>query len=420
MRPGHLHDVCAAAHPIGAASPFFTSLPLEGVEWITPDVAVSHPLGDGRATALLNGLEATAELLGPDGPAYRRLMEPIVADFENVLAGSLRPLHEGWRSPTSMARFGLKAVMSTAGLTRRFDTAAAKALMAGLGAHSITRLDRAATGGVALLLGAAGHVVGWPISRGGSQSIIDALVRELEKLGGSVVTSHPIESLDHIGQETPVFLDTSPADAARIGGDRITHPESLRRWRHGPGSHKVDWILSDPIPWSDELSRRSATVHIGGSFDEIAASEADAVAGRPPSNPFGIVTQPSLFDDTRAPQGTHIGWGYCHTPAGYEGDATEVLEAQIERFAPGFRDTIVERHIHSARALERYNPNYVGGDIAGGFTSLWQLMARPRLSPNPYRIGERTYLCSASTPPGAGVHGMCGFHAVRHALRDIS
>lgn len=420
MRADHLHDVCAAAHPIGAASPFFASLPMTGVDWITPDVAVSHPLGNGRATAVMNSLDETVELLGSDGAAYRRLMQPVVEDFSNVLAGSLRPLSEAWRRPLSMARFGVKAIRSVASLAARFETNAARALLAGIGAHAITRLDAAATGGVALLLAAAGHVVGWPIARGGSQEIISSLVAELEARGGRVVTGHPVADLSDVPAATPVFLDTSPASAAAIAGTRVSKPAPLRKWRHGPGSHKVDWILSDPIPWADDLSGRTATVHIGGSFEEIAASEADVVAGRQSTNPFGIVTQPTLFDDSRAPKGRHIGWGYCHTPAGYAGDATNVLEAQIERFAPGFRDTIVERHVHTARGLERYNANYVGGDIAGGAMNLRQLVGRPRLSLNPFRIGDRTYLCSASTPPGAGVHGMCGFHAVRYALRDLS
>ncbi|NND02877.1 MAG: NAD(P)/FAD-dependent oxidoreductase [Acidimicrobiia bacterium] len=420
IQPDHLHDVCAAAHPIGAASPFFGSVPLPELEWITPDVSFSHPLGGGRAVGAFRSVAETVELLGPDGDAYRKLMKPIIDDFHRIVAGALRPLQEGWRSPLVMARFGLRAVRSITALAGRFETDGARALLAGLGAHSITRLDAAATGGVALLLGAAAHAVGWPIAKGGSQSIVDGLVAELERLGGSVVTSHPITDLEGLDDDVPVFFDTSPASAAAIGGRRINKPDSLAKWAHGPGSHKVDWTLSDPIPWADELSTRTATVHIGGSFEEIARSEADVVAGKPPTNPFGIVTQPSLFDTTRAPIGRHIGWGYIHTPAGYSEDATAVLEAQIERFAPGFRDTIVQRHVLTAQGLEQYNPNYVGGDIAGGAMSLWRLLARPRLSLNPYRIGDKTYLCSASTPPGAGVHGMCGFNAARYALGDLS
>ena len=420
MQQDHFHDVCAAAHPIGAASPFFAALPLDTVEWITPDVAVSHPLDGGRAVGVLRSLDDTAGLLGADAAAYRKLVEPVVGDFDRILESSLGPLQAAWRQPVTMGRFGSKAIRSITSLARRFESDAAKALLAGLGAHSIASLHAPATGGVALVLAAAGHVVGWPIAKGGSQTIIDAMVVTLESLGGRVVTNHYIDTLDDIDPAMPVFLNTAPANAASIGGDRVRHSQSLRNWRHGPGSHKVDWILSEPIPWSDELSPQAATVHVGGNFDEIVASEAAAVAGRPPIRPYGIVTQPSLFDSTRAPAGRHIGWGYIHTPAGFAGDATQPLENQIERFAPGFKDTIVERHVHSARRLERYNPNYVGGDIAGGMMSLRQLLARPRLSSNPYRIGVRTYLCSASTPPGAGVHGMCGYHAVRYALRDLS
>lgn len=423
IEPNHWHDMCAAAHPLGAASPFFRSLPLadHGLEWITPDIPVSHPLANGTATALARSIGDTAHILHKDGPAYQRLISPIVGEIDSVLAGSLAPLQSAWRRPVPMAKFGLKAIRSGTYLADRFETEEAKALLAGLAAHAITSLESPVTAGVALLLAATAHTVGWPIAHGGSQSIVDALARQLAGLGGTVTTDRWVESIDEFPPSVPVFLDTSPAAAATIAHSRIDRRsvDRLNRWRHGPGSHKVDWILSDPIPWADELSKRSATVHVGGSFDEIAASETAAVAGRASQHPFAIITQPTLFDDSRAPAGRHIGWAYCHVPAGYEGDATAAIEDQVERFAPGFKDTIIATNAVTATGLAKYNPNYVGGDIGGGALSLRQFLIRPRLAQNPYRIGRNVFLCSASTPPGPGVHGMCGYNAVRYSLREL-
>jgi len=417
----HWHDVCSAAHPLGIASPFFTSLPLarHGLEWIVPDLQLSHPLGGGRAVGLDLDIGKTVGWLGADGEAYRRLVAPLVSRLSDVLTGTLAPLQAAWRRPKIMMRFGLVAIRSVSQLAGGFETPSGRALMAGLGAHAMTRLDRPATGGVAVLLAAAAHGGGWPIARGGSQSIADALASQLVELGGSIETGRWVRSAGELPEEGAIFLNTSPAAAVVLAGERLGRrmDRRLRSWRHGPGSYKVDWILSEPIPWADELSPRAATVHVGGSYAEIAASEERAVAGQAPERPFVLVTQPSLFDASRAPKGHHIVWGYCHVPAGYRGDATAAIESQIERFAPGFGDTIVARHVMTAPDLEAYNPNYVAGDIAGGAFDLRQLLLRPRVGRNPYRIGDRVYLCSASTPPGAGVHGMCGYHAVDYARR---
>jgi len=385
------------------ASPYFNDLPLDrlGLEWMLPEVQVSHPLGDGRAVGIYQSLAETASLLGEDGAAYRRMVSPLVDRLDSVIAGALAPLQSAWRRPLTMGRFGILAVRSVSLLAERFTAEPAKALLAGLGAHSIAALDQPATGGVALVLGATAHGRGWPIARGGSQAIADALVAHLEELGGTIETDRWIEAPQDLPASAAVFLDTSPRTALAIAEDRLGRLARwrLNRWSYGPGSHKVDWILSEPIPWADELSGRSATVHVGGSYAEIAASEARAVAGTPPDRPFVLVSQPTLLDDSRAPAGRHIAWGYCHVPHGYDGDATQAIEDQMERFAPGFKDTVIGRHSQTAAELGTYNPNYVGGDIGGGALNLNQLIARPAVGRNPYRIGDRTYLCSASSAP---------------------
>ncbi len=417
IEPGHWHDVCSAVHPFGIASPFLNQLPLEryGLEWLVPEVQVSHPT-DGGAVGLLPSLDGTAQLLAADGDLYHNLVGPIVDRLDATVAATLRPLQAVWRRPIIMGRFGLTAIRSVESLAERFTMESTKGLLAGLGAHSIARLDSPATGGVALALAATAHGGGWPVARGGSQAIVDAMAQYLRDLGGTIETGRWIETLDDLTAKS-FYLDTSPAAAARIGGRRISSrlAGQLGSWRYGPGSFKVDWILNQPIPWADDLSPRSATVHVGGTLYEIATSERRAVAGEPPEAPFVLVTQPSLVDDSRAPAGRHVAWGYCHVPNGYEGDATAAIESQVERFAPGFADTIVARHVQTTAALEQYNPNYVGGDIGGGSFDLRQLLIRPRPARNPYQIGDGVFLCSASTPPGAGVHGMCGYNAVSYS-----
>jgi len=422
IEPDHWHDVCSAVHPLGVASPYFRQLPLErfGLEWIVPELQVSHPLDGGRAVALGQSLEDTAAMLGADGERYRRTVVPLLTQWDKVLTGTLSPLQSAWRRPLTMARFGSSLIRSTGSIASRFDLDATRALIAGLGAHSVARLSAPATGGVALILAVAAHADGWPVARGGSRAVTAALAGYLRELGGTVETGRWVESVDDLPPARAIYLDTAPAAAARIGGSRIA-PHTARRltsWRHGPGVHKVDWILDGPIPWADPLSSRAGTVHVGGSFEEIATAEDRAVAGNPPTDPFVILAQPSAIDETRAPAGRHIVWGYCHVPHGYKGNATAVIEAQIERFASGFGDRIVGRHVQSANGLATHNPNNVGGDIGGGATSLRRFFTGLRIGRNPYKIGEGIYLCSAAAPPGGGVHGMSGYNAVRYSMGD--
>ncbi len=423
IEPGHRHDVCSGVHPLGAASPFFRQLPLErfGLSWVRPDLQLSHPLDGGRAVALSHSLEETAALLDTDGARYRRAVVPLLTQWDEILEGALSPLQSAWRRPLPMARFGLQAIRSTAAIAGRFQLDATRALLAGLGAHSVASLAAPATGGVALILATAAHADGWPVARGGSQAIAAALAAYLGELGGTIEVGRWVASADDLPAARSIYLDTAPAAAARIAGPRIG-PRMARRlasWRHGPGVHKVDWILDGPIPWADPHSGRAGTVHVGGSFEEIAASEAGALAGKAPRNPFVIVAQPSVVDETRAPAGRHVAWGYCHVPNGYDGDATAAIEAQIERYAPGFGDRVIGRHVQSARALAASNPNNVGGDIGGGAMSLRRLLTGPRLARNPYEIGDGVYLCSAAAPPGGGVHGMCGYNAVRYSIGHL-
>ena len=409
-----VHDLCSAAHPLGAGSPFFSSLPLaeHGLDWMLPDVQMAHPLGEGRSVGLMSSLADTVDRLGNDGAPYRRLVEPWVSRSRDALAVLLQPPHLGWRRPVTALRFGTQALLAASRIAARFDTDG-RALIAGLGAHAIAPLNAPATGGVALTLAAAAHVEGWPVARGGSQSIANALGSYLESLGGRIHTGHQVDTI----AEWPgaaIFMDTAPGAAATIAAERISARSvaRLERFRHGPPSFKVDWILSDPIPWLDDLSPQATSVHVGGSYEEIAASERLVAAGQAPEAPFVIVTQPTVVDPSRAPQGTHVAWGYCHVPRGFDGDLTAAIESQIERFAPGFSETIAERHVMSPSWFSAHNPNYVGGDIAGGAFNLRNLLARPQATLNPYRIGADVYLCSASTPPGSGVHGMCGYNAV--------
>ena len=420
IEPGHQHDLCSAVHPFAAASPYFRQLPLErfGLEWVVPDLQVSHPLDGGRAVALSLSLEDTAALLGADGDRYRRAVVPLLTQWDKVLHGVLTPLQSAWRRPVVMARFGLHGVRSAESIAAGFQLDGTRALLAGLAAHSVARLSAMATGGVALLLAAASHADGWPFARGGSRAISAALAAYLRELGGTIETGRWVESLDDLPRARAIYLDTAPGAAARIAGTRVggRMARRLAAWHHGPGVHKVDWIMDGPIPWTDSMSGHAGTVHVGGSFEEIAAAEGRAVAGAPPENPFVILAQPSVVDETRAPPGRHIVWGYCHVPSGYTGDATAAIEAQIERFAPGFRDRIAARNVRSATDMAAHNPNYVGGDIGGGAMSLRRLLAGLRIGRNPYEIADGVYLCSSATPPGGGVHGMCGYNAVRYSI----
>lgn len=422
--PGFLHDICSAIHPLGVASPFFRSLNLagHGLEWVYPPASLAHPLDDGTAVVLERSVDATGETLGGDAAAYRKLMAPLIGDWDNLsadLLGRLRPP----RHPLALSRLGRQAVRSACGLAEsRFDGERARALFAGLGAHSIMPLERPSSAAVGLVLGIVGHAFGWPMARGGSQKIADALGACFLSLGGQITTGRRVESIDDLPRSRAVLLDVTPRQLAGIAGHRLpaAYRRQLKAHRYGPGVFKVDWALDAPIPWKAAECARAATVHIGGTMEEIAASEHAVWVGAHPERPFVLLAQQTLFDPTRAPAGKHTAWGYCHVPNGSMFDMTQRIEAQVERFAAGFRDGVIGRSVMSPADLEDYNPNYVGGDIAGGLQSLWQLFARPALTRRAYSTPAKgLYICSSSTPPGAGVHGMCGYHAARAALREV-
>jgi phytoene dehydrogenase-like protein len=423
--PGFRHDTCSAIHPLGIASPFMRSVPLaeHGVEWIQPPSPLAHPLDDGTAVLLERSLAETAAGLGEDGRAWRRLFDPLVDASDELVAGTLagpRPP----RHPIHMARFGLNALRSATGLSRsRFDGERARALFAGNAAHAMLPLEAKATASFGLVLAMLGHSVGWPLPRGGSQSIADALASYFRSLGGDIETGRQVTSLADVrGAARLVLLDVTPRQFLAIAGDEAParYRRALEKYRYGPGVVKVDYALSGPVPWAAPECARAATVHLGGTLDEIATAEALVAAGRVPERPYVLVAQQSLFDPSRAPAGRHTLWAYTHVPnASTATDAAvTAIESQLERFAPGFRDLVLERSVLDPAAMEASNPNYVGGDIAGGSADLRQLFARPVARPNPYRTPIKgVYLCSSSTPPGGGVHGMCGYHAARGALR---
>ncbi|HEY7876141.1 MAG TPA: NAD(P)/FAD-dependent oxidoreductase, partial [Actinomycetota bacterium] len=419
--PGFRHDVCSAIHPLALVSPFFRKLRLEehGVEFLQPPVAVAHPLDDGTAALLERSVEDTATRLDDDADAYRALLAPLVAVAPDLLHDLLAPLRVP-SHPFALLRFALSGAGGAEQLARRFDSPHARALLAGAAAHSVQPLDRSPTAGLALLLMLAGHVVGWPLVRGGSSEIGRALGEILTEHGGEIETGHVVTSMSDLPEARVVLFDVAPRRLVEIAGDRLParYRARLMRWRHGPGVFKVDYALHEPIPWTAKECARSATVHLGGSLEEIARAEKDVFAGRVPERPFVLLAQPTLYDETRAPEGKHIAWAYCHAPAGSDADLNDAIDAQIERFAPGFREVVAARHSLDARTLEAYNPNYVGGDITGGVQDLLQLFMRPAPRWDPYSTPARDiFLCSSSTPPGAGVHGMCGYLAARSALR---
>jgi phytoene dehydrogenase-like protein len=420
---GFRHDVCAAVHPLLAASPFFVSLGLPGlgVRLLQNEIAFAHPLDAGRATALHRGVGETAAHLGGDARAYADVMDPLVESLDAIAAYILGPMRSLPRHPVALGRFARAGVPSVRHLSSRFTTDAARALLAGAAAHSAEPLTAPLSAAFSLLLAALGHGVGWPVVEGGSAGITSAMLSELARLGGVVHTSTPIRSLAELPPARVILLDTSPRQFLALAGPRVT-PRQGRPWarfRPGPGACKVDWALDGPVPWSAEVCRRAVTVHVGGRLNEVAFSEAEVHAGRHPERPFVLVVQPCVVDPTRAPAGQHTLWAYCHVPNGSPVDMTDRMEAQIERFAPGFRDRVVARATRTAAEAEAYNPNLLGGDFNGGRANLRQTAFRPVPRWNPYRTPVRgVYLCSASTPPGGGVHGMCGYFAARTALRD--
>lgn len=417
--PGFVHDVCSAVHPFGIASPFWRTLPLEkfGLEWIHPPAEAAHPLDDEPGAIAWRSLEATAADLGQDGPAYRQLVEGVVRDWPRLESAVLGPPQLP-RHPIALARFGLKAFRPATRLCTRFSARRAPALLAGMAAHAMLPLDRFPTGAVALIFAALTHIEGWPFPRGGSQRLSDALAALLRSLGGEIVTGVPIRNIDELPPARAVLCDLSPQPLLRIAGHRLpaAFRNRLERYRYGMGAFKVDWALDAPIPWRDRRVASAGTVHLGGTLPEIAASERDAWRGRVTERPFVLLAQPTLFDPSRAPAGRHIAWGYCHVPHGASIDMLSRIEAQLERFAPGFRDRVIARHVTTPADLERRNPNLVGGDIGMGVMDWRQLFLRPtwRLYSTP---SPGLYLCSAATPPGVGVHGMCGYFAARAALK---
>jgi phytoene dehydrogenase-like protein len=422
--PGFVHDVCSAVHPLCLGSPFLRTLPLErfGLKWLNPEVALAHPLDQGEAVILRRSLPATASLLGADGSAYARLMEPLAAGWDKLAQELFRPLLHWPRAPLLLARFGLAGVQSATRVARHaFREEPARALWAGLAAHSGLRLEAAASAAFALVLGSAAHAVGWPLPRGGAGQVGEALATQLRALGGEIRTRSRVDCLEALPLSRVVLLDLTPRQVLRLAGGKLpaSYRARLERFRYGCGVFKVDYALRAPIPWRATECALAPTVHLGGTLAEIASAERAVAAGRVPEKPFVILVQASLFDDTRAPAGHHTAWAYCHAPPGSTCDLTDALERQIERFAPGFRECILARHTMHAVDLERHNPNLVGGDINGGAADLRQLAARPVFGPRPYRTPvPGLYLCSASTPPGGGVHGMCGFHAAETAWRD--
>jgi phytoene dehydrogenase-like protein len=427
--PGYVHDVCSSIHPLAVGSPFFRRLGLD-VAWVSPPAAVAHPLDDGTAVTLERDVAATAAQLGSDGDAYRRLVEPLVEAWDAIAPVLLGPLLPP--SPRAAVTLGLAlgtrgagravraALASADGLARSlFAGERARALFAGNAAHSMLPLERRPSAAFGLALIVLGHAFGWPVAGGGSQTLADALAARLRELGGAIVLDAPVDELPAAGL---VLADVAPPELLRITGERLPagYARDLRRYRFWPCAFKVDWALDGPIPWTADACRRAATVHLGGSLDGIAASERRPWEGKPPDRSYVLLAQQSLFDDTRAPPGKHTAWAYCHVPNGWDGDATEAIEAQVERFAPGFRDLVLGRTALGPAALEEHNRNLVGGDINGGAMTLAQSIFRPARSLVPYRTGRPgLYLCSASTPPGGGVHGMCGHLAARRALADL-
>jgi phytoene dehydrogenase-like protein len=419
--PGFRHDICSAVHPLGIGSPFFRSLNLEpfGLAWIQPPVPVAHPLDDGRAVALRRDFAALADELGEDAPRWEQLMAGPARDWDKLASMLLGP----WpvpRRPRALGAFGLRAVWPADTLAQTWlRTERGRALFAGLAAHAIQPLTWPLTASFGLVLGLLAHAVGWPIPRGGSQAIADALVAYLRTLGGEVQTGHEVRRLADLPRARAVLFDVGPHQFAEIARGELatTYRRRLLAYRYGPGVCKVDYALDGPVPWRSPACAAAGTVHLGGTLAEIRAAEAAVWRGQHSPRPYVLVAQPSLFDPTRAPQGKHTLWAYCHVPHGSDVDASPTIEAQIERFAPGFRDLVLARHVYSAREMAAYNANYIGGDINGGVQDWRQLWSRPVLRANPYTTPlPGVYLCSSATPPGGGVHGMCGVHAAQTAL----
>ena len=422
--PGFVHDIGSAIHPLGAGSPFFTTLPLQhhGLEWVYPEAAVAHPLDGGQAFLLTRSVADTAAQLGVDRQAYTKLMQPIVDQWDDIAPAFLGPLR--WPDhPLALAGFGLKAIQSAEGLANRiFKGTPARAFFAGLAAHSMLPLDKTVSAGVALVLGALGHVVGWPFPKGGAEQLTNALHRYFLSLGGEVITHHRVRSIKDIPPCKATLFDITPYQLLDIQGLDFgrSYRRQLEQFQYNQGIFKIDWALDEPIPFTNEFCHQAATIHLGGTMEEIAESERMIWNKQHSKNPYVLLVHQSPFDPTRAPDGKHTAWAYCHVPRYSEVDMTGAIEKQVERFAPGFKDVVLDRYTMNTAQVQQYNANYIGGDINGGAQTLMQLFTRPVMNLTPYRTPlEGVYICSSSTPPGGGVHGMCGYYAAKTALHDI-
>jgi len=421
--PGFKHDICSAIHPLAKASPFFRTLPLHlhGLEYLTPGFAAAHPFVDGTAAILDHSLESTAHALGADERVYKKLIQPLFDSWPQIDVDVLAPLRIP-KHPLLLAQFGLNALQSATRIANKFSTKEAKGLWGGMAAHAIQPLTNVASAAIGFVLLAQGHLGGWPVPKGGSQSIANALASYFKSIGGEIQTGFFVKSLAELPSAKAIVFDVTPKQLLRIAGEKLSsfYKWQLGNYRYGMGVFKIDWALSEPIPFASAETRQAGTVHIGNTFEEIAESEQQTSDGKLVDKPFVLLAQQSLIDPLRAPAGKHTAWAYCHVPNGSIIDRTEAIEKQVERFAPGFRDTILARHVFNAIAMETYNPNYVGGDINGGILDVRQLYTRPALRWSPYRTSAKgIYICSSATPPGGGVHGMCGFHAANQVLKDV-
>lgn len=421
--PGYLHDVCSAIHPLAVSSPFLKTLPLQehGLEFVYPEISAAHPFDNGDAASLKGTAEETATGLGTDAKAYLELLGPLLRKWPNLLSDILGPLSIPVH-PLNLASFGLKALRSASAMAGKFSTEKARGLWAGMAAHSMQPLSNLATSAIGMMLLATGNKVGWPIPLGGSKAIADSLSSYFRSIGGKIQTGTPVKSMSDIPQTSAILFDLTPRQILQIAGERFSsiYRWQLQRYRYGMGIFKIDWALDRQVPFRSESCRKAGTVHLGNTYEEIEAAEKMVSRGQHPEKPFVLFAQQSLFDTSRAPEGKHTAWAYCHVPNGSEKDMTAAIENQVERFAPGFKDLILAKYTMNTRQVEVYNPNYIGGDINGGVIDITQLFTRPSLSVSPYRTSAKgIYICSSSTPPGGGVHGMCGYHAAKQALKDV-
>ena len=417
--PGFVHDVCSTAHPLAIASPFFKPLELSryGLSWINPEIPLAHPFEDGSAVFLHRSLDITADALGRDGRAYKDLLTPFVEAHEKLLSDILRPIPFP-SDPLLMAKFALWALYSAQGLgEKKFVSHQTRTLFAGLAAHAMIPLHEPATAAFGIILSTLAHAVGWPFVKGGSQELSNALACCFQDGGGEIIMGKPVHSLEDLPPASYYYYDVTPRQLLNIRGLGLSehYRQRLIKFRYGPGVYKMDWALREPIPWKADICRKAGTVHLGNSYEEIATSVRSVNKGDIPFSPYMMLAQQSLFDPSRSPEGRHTAWGYCHVPHGSDVDMADLIENKIERYAPGFREIILARNAMSAKAMETYNPNYVGGDINGGKQDIFQLYTRPIVSLNPYQTSQHNiYICSSSTPPGGGVHGLCGYYAARN------